>query len=231
MTDNRPYVPTTEEMIRDADISLEQLKLEMDKTTIDKHTAKALISKASAALIALQGSKKKIEEKNNEIMLFDAKERSLESPADPREKPPMMYRIWDTLENKLWEPTYQSAYGKLEDLTLSRTGQLVRRTLQMPAEIGPDVESRYLVQLYAGRKDSYGEHLYAGDILKMYSQLSEEFLLAGAVTFRDGCFGIDTDWKNSGFKGQKFLPFNPKMASTMKVGTIQEDVHILEGNL
>jgi uncharacterized phage protein (TIGR01671 family) len=82
------------------------------------------------------------------------------------------YKIWDKQEKCWYNPTYEAYRGKLDDLTLTSTGELQRRTIS-----GTDHESmfpdRYEVVEYIGLKDIDGKEIYENDIFTVNKSMGE----------------------------------------------------------
>lgn len=53
------------------------------------------------------------------------------------------YKIWDKENNKFYEPTYEAYNGKLEDLTLTPSGELIMRKMNESREVETIHESRF----------------------------------------------------------------------------------------
>ena len=75
------------------------------------------------------------------------------------------YRIWDTKENNYFEPTFEAHRGRLEELLLTPSGELMRRTPE-----GMEHESafpdRYIVEFSTGLHAKNGVEIYEGDLLE-----------------------------------------------------------------
>jgi len=89
------------------------------------------------------------------------------------------YRIWDTYNNKYWEPTYEAYKGKLEDLTLSTSGELIMRTLPKAAIHESIFIDRFIVEFGSGLIDKKGVEVFEGDCLADYYPIDEEELSKG----------------------------------------------------
>lgn len=76
----------------------------------------------------------------------------------------LKFRIWDKEENKFFEPIYEAYKGRLLDLSICLGGDIMRRTLEFPAEHESNFPNRYIKSQYLGLKDIHKKEYYVGDI-------------------------------------------------------------------
>lgn len=92
------------------------------------------------------------------------------------------YRIFDNEAKKFFEPTFKAYAGELEDLSLTPSGELCRRTLK-----GSEHESlfpgKYTVSMFTGFKDINDRRIYIGDVIKFTTHDG-----IGIVVFDNGEF-------------------------------------------
>jgi hypothetical protein len=53
------------------------------------------------------------------------------------------YKIWDKQYNQFYEPIYEAYRGRLEDLTLTPSGELIMRKMNENGEVETIHESRF----------------------------------------------------------------------------------------
>lgn len=76
------------------------------------------------------------------------------------------FRVWDKVENKYFEPIYEGYKGNLLDLSISLTGRLIRRTIELPAEDESLFPDRYIIEQYTGLTDKKEVKIFEGDVVR-----------------------------------------------------------------
>ncbi len=98
------------------------------------------------------------------------------------------FRIWDKQTGMFFEPTYEAWGGRLEDISITLSGRLLRRTLKFPAEDESMFPDRYELMQFTGLKDKNGVEIYEGDIIKWFVY---DLIREGIVQYIDNYGGYD----------------------------------------
>lgn len=131
----------------------------------------------------------------------------------------LKFRIWDKEENKFFEPIYDASNGNLLDLTITLSGELIRRTLEHCAEHQSIFPDKYLISQCTGLKDKFGKDIYEGDILNFGNNNYAE------VVFENGCFSVFGEPLGWDFDSDEHpIKSNPKYCEV--VGNIYENAKL-----
>jgi hypothetical protein len=76
------------------------------------------------------------------------------------------FKVWDKEENRYFEPIYEAYKGNLLDLSITLSGQLLRRTMNFPAENQSCFPNKYILIEFTGKSTKAGQEIYDGDIMK-----------------------------------------------------------------
>ena len=96
------------------------------------------------------------------------------------------YRVWDNEENKYFETIYEGYAGRILDLTITLSGEIMRRTLTHPAEHESLYPNRYEIEDWIGEIDKNGVDIYENDMI-------EHPAFYGYVLFENGAFSISSN--------------------------------------
>ena len=126
------------------------------------------------------------------------------------------FRIYDKKENKYFEPIYEAWKGKLLDLSITLSGEIIRRTLEMPAEHESMFPERYVIQSYIGITDKFDVEIYEGDILQAEHGLC-------IVVWEDISWAVKSP-------GSEAIDYENRMffENCSVVGNIHDDAELLE---
>jgi len=75
------------------------------------------------------------------------------------------FRIWDKEKKEYFKPIYEAHSGKLLDLSITLSGELLMRTLKNPAIHESIFLDRYTIEQYTGRTDQDDVKIFKHDIV------------------------------------------------------------------
>ena len=98
----------------------------------------------------------------------------------------ILFRAWDKVEGKYFEPIYEAYKGNLLDLSISLNGRFLRRTIEIPAEDESCFQDRYILEQFTGLTDKNGVKIFEGDVFK-YAEHSGYLLrsFTAVVSYKD----------------------------------------------
>lgn len=107
----------------------------------------------------------------------------------------LKFRIWDKEEKKFVD------YPVYFNLTNSEVVTELWYGYQIQVEEAIQ-DSRYIVQQSTGLKDTNGEKIYEGDIVKFKNPCDKRFSTVGIIVWREdkACFGIDMEGTTEQFE-------------------------------
>lgn len=128
------------------------------------------------------------------------------------------YRIWDNEDNKYFEPIYEAYKGRVLDISLSPSGELLRRTLEHPSEHESRFPERYEIEMFTGLSDKNGKEIYEGDIV--FHNLKSN--INGIISYFEGSFIV-----GKSLTSNSIINFNaPKYLQI--IGNIHENPELLK---
>lgn len=100
----------------------------------------------------------------------------------------LKFRAWDKNLNRFFKPVYEAYKGNLEDLNITFSGELLRRTLDINPEHESVFPDRYILTQDTGAKDANGKRIFDGDIVKIEikedsNDNSPEKIFIGKIVF------------------------------------------------
>lgn len=102
----------------------------------------------------------------------------------------LKFRIWDKKNKKFFEPTFEAHKGKVEDLTITPSGELIKRTMKICSEHESMFKNQYIIEQYSTIKSHHDQEIYEGDVISWNVKTDEvrDKRLSAIVEFVDGCF-------------------------------------------